>query len=158
MKFVWLVICVFLPIAAVCGCVIGEWKPGTGYEQEVKQARGRSPYMPTIPTDEELRKKRSKNWQEIHAGEEGLVGFLLAEEIDYSKPAPHRVIYYVDDINGERVGFFTEKGETFRYHFSDYKQKTEMIGHYAPEESCMHLLNCKTLCEFKPLSAKPPQE
>jgi hypothetical protein len=157
MKFIWLAICVSFSIAALCGCTIGEWKPGTGFEQESRQARrSESPYMPTIPTDEELRKKRSKNWQEIHCGKEGLVGFL--EEIDYSKPDQHCVIYHVDDIDGERVGFFTEKGETFRYHFSDYKQEIEMIGHYAPEESCMHLLNCKTLCEFKPLSAKPPQE
>jgi hypothetical protein len=161
MKFIWLVICVSFPIAALCGCTIGEWEQGAGYEQKfgpAGQRVGESPYMPTIQNEEEMRQKKMKNWQEIHSGAEGLVGYLLAEEIGHYKPAQHRIIYYVYDTDSECVGFFTENGETFRYHFSDYKQEQEMIGHYEPEESCMHLLNRKNLCELKPLSAKPPQE
>jgi hypothetical protein len=157
MKVLWLPVCAFLAVV-LCGCKIAEFEHGAGYEQKFGHPVGESPYMPTIHNEDELRRNKLKNWQEIYTQDQGHVGYLLAEEVDYYKPAQHRIIYYVYDLNTECIGFFTENGETFRFHFDDYRQQKEMIGHYEPEESCMHLLKCKTPCEFKPLSVKPAQD
>jgi hypothetical protein len=130
------------------GCV-GEWHRGERWEAQTSEAPRSSPYEPTIGDEDALRKALHKNWVEVHSGEAGLVGYWLTEVSElYDLQGPNKK-NYVYNAQHECIGFFTERGATYRYVFDDYKQTSEYIGRYEPQEGVAHLLGVPVPVEFK---------
>ena len=142
-------------VLASAGCYMGQWERGGRWEARTSDAPRESPYMPTIHDEERLRKATHHSWVEVHSGKAGLVGYL-GTQVDglYDLGGPKK-LYYVFDVNLNKIGFYTNLGSTYRYIFDDYAQTKKFIGHYEPEEAIAHLLKVPVPVEFKQLSVKP---
>ncbi len=135
-------------LVGVAGCV-GEWQHGGRWEAGTSDAPRSSPYEPTIGDEEALREAKHKSWLEIHSKDKGLVGYWLTEVTDlYDLKGPKKR-HYVYNATHDCIGYFTERGATYRYIFDDYKQTSKYIGRYEPQESAAHLLGVPVPVEFK---------
>jgi len=142
--------------ALTAGCV-GTWEHGGAWESRSSEAPEDSPYMPTVNDYEKLVKAKHNSWVEVHVTDRGHVGYLMTEVTGIHDIGGPEKLYYVYNIDLERIGFFTKLGSTYRYEFDDYKQTKKFIGHYEVDEAVAHLLRVPVSVQLKALSVKPPK-
>ncbi len=177
MKRVTLGILVTL-LAAGAGCSTGSWEHGTSWEAMTSEAPRSSPYMPTVYDEAKLRQATLRDWHEVHVPKMGIVGYLMTEVSDIYKLEGPDKMYYVFDADHERIGFFTQRGATYRYVFEKKAipvkkftgrdesveaaarlgrtriQGEKLIGHYQPEEAVAHLLKVPVQVVLKPVPVR----
>lgn len=135
-------------MVGIAGCV-GSWQHGERWEAQTSDAPRSSPYEPTIGDEDALREAKHRSWLEIHSKDHGLVGYWLTEVADlYDLKGPKKR-HYIYNTTHDCIGFFTERGATYRYIFDDYKQTSRYIGRYEPQEGVAHLLGLPVPVEFK---------